>query len=58
MKQLLVGGGFIDFITLHPLWAVLGLGAAVVAARRARAFGPRRGSRARRPPAAARRGKR
>ena len=51
MKQLLVGGGFIDFATLHPLWTVLALVVAVLVTRRAvRAFGPSRQARTRRPP--------
>jgi hypothetical protein len=51
MKQLLVGGGFIDFATLHPLWTALALVVAVLITRRAgRAFGPGRQSRTRRPP--------
>lgn len=53
MKQLLVGGGFVDFATLHPLWTGLLLVAAVVVMRRAtRTLATGRRSRSRRPPAA------
>src|ERR1700739_926252 len=51
MKQLLVGGGVIDFATLHPIWAVLAVVVAVLVMRRAaRAFGPGRQARTRRGP--------
>ena len=51
MKQLLVGGGVLDFATLHPLWTVLALVVAVLVMRRAvRAFGPGRQARTRRSP--------
>lgn len=51
MKHWLVGGGVVDFATLHPLWTGLALVVALVVTRRAaRAFGPGRQARPRRPP--------
>ena len=51
MKQMLVGGGLLDFATLHPLGALLAVLVAVVVARwTVRAFGPGRHARMRRPP--------
>jgi hypothetical protein len=51
LKQLLVGGGFVDFATLHPLLTGLILVTAVLVVRRTgRAFAASRRLRLRRPP--------
>jgi hypothetical protein len=51
MKQMLVGGGLLDFATLHPLGALLAVLVTVVVARwTVRTFGPGRHARTRRPP--------